>query len=66
MEMASSFYKKEWSPKYEMDFPFEQIIDTLVVYTRSVMKEIETYEQHLFDSPLMSLEAMFAKYLSTY
>ncbi|XP_062574741.1 uncharacterized protein LOC134236584 [Saccostrea cucullata] len=62
-EVASEFYSNEWSTIYEHIFPFDQITKILLEYTKDAMKVIENYEYNLFNSPLYSVENMFAKYL---
>ncbi|XP_061169737.1 uncharacterized protein LOC133179056 [Saccostrea echinata] len=61
--VASEFYKNEWSTIYKHIFPFDQIIQILLDYTKNAMKVIENYEYNLFNYPLNSVETIFAKYL---
>lgn len=60
--LASEFYGKEW-PNYETTFPYDAIMNSLIGYTKQVMNVMADYERKLFNSPLNSVEAIFAKYL---
>lgn len=60
--LASEFYGKEW-PNYETTFPYDTIMNSLIGYTKQVINVMADYERKLFNSPLNSVEAIFAKYL---
>ena len=61
--VASEFYQQQWSATYRNLFPFDRVMDALIAYTKKVMELMKHYEYRLFNSPLNSVETIFAKYL---
>ncbi|XP_022320279.2 uncharacterized protein LOC111122698 [Crassostrea virginica] len=62
--VASEFYQQQWSATYRKLFPFDRVMDALIAYTKKVMQLMKHYEYRLFNSPLNSVETIFAKYLA--